>query len=127
MRKGAPDHIRGDKCSEFTATRVRAWLERVGVKTLSIEKGSLWENGDAERFNRKLRGEFLAREVFDTLLETKVFFERWRLLSTTVRPPAHWGTAPRPRVARPLSACFDYASASGHGRSIGGSLLLTGK
>jgi transposase InsO family protein len=31
--------------AEFTATAVRAWLPRVGVKTLFIEPGSLWENG----------------------------------------------------------------------------------
>ena len=32
--KGVPDHIRSDNGSEFTAKRVREWLERVGVKTL---------------------------------------------------------------------------------------------
>ena len=45
VRKGVPDNIRSDNGSEFTATRVREWLGRVGVKTLSIEPGSPWENG----------------------------------------------------------------------------------
>ena len=45
VRRGVPDHIRSDNGSEFTAKRVREWLERVGVKTLSIEPGSPWENG----------------------------------------------------------------------------------
>ncbi len=40
VRKGVPDHIRSDNGSEFTAKRVRKWLERVGVKTLYIEPGS---------------------------------------------------------------------------------------
>jgi hypothetical protein len=31
--------------SEFTAKAVRAWLGKVGVKTLSIESGIPWENG----------------------------------------------------------------------------------
>jgi transposase InsO family protein len=62
VRKGVPDHVRSDNGSEFTATRVREWLERVGVKTLYIEPGSPWENGYVESFNGKLRHELLARE-----------------------------------------------------------------
>ena len=30
---GVPDYIRSDNGSEFTATAVRDWLRRVGVKT----------------------------------------------------------------------------------------------
>jgi putative transposase len=30
-RSGVRDHIRNDNGSEFTAKRVREWLERVGV------------------------------------------------------------------------------------------------
>ena len=40
VRKSVSDHIRSDNGIEFTAERVREWLERVGVKTLSIEPGS---------------------------------------------------------------------------------------
>ena len=48
---GPPDHIRSDNGSEFTATAVREWLPRVGVKTLFIEPGSPWENGYNESFS----------------------------------------------------------------------------
>jgi len=37
--------LRSDNGSEFTATAVREWLERVGVTTHFIEPGSPWENG----------------------------------------------------------------------------------
>jgi hypothetical protein len=37
------------------AKRVRECLERVGLKTLSIEPGSPWENGYVESYNGKLR------------------------------------------------------------------------
>jgi len=98
LRKGVPDHIRSDNGSEFTAKRVREWLERVGVKTLSIEPGSPWENGHVKSFNGKLRDEPLAREVFDALLEAKVLIERWRKASNTVRPHSSPGVlAPRPQ------------------------------
>jgi len=55
LGRGVPDHIRSDNGSEFTAKRVREWLERVGLKTLSIEPGSPWENGYVESYNGKLR------------------------------------------------------------------------
>ena len=46
LLRGVPEHIRSDNGPEFTAKAVRRWLNRVGVKTLFIEPGSPWENGD---------------------------------------------------------------------------------
>ena len=40
VRRGVPTCIRSDNGSEFTATKIREWLARVGVKTLFIEPGS---------------------------------------------------------------------------------------
>jgi putative transposase len=57
--RGVPDHVRSDNGSEFTATAVREWLGKFGVKTLSIEPGSPWENGYVESLNGKLRDELL--------------------------------------------------------------------
>ena len=102
VREGVPDHIRSDNGSEFTAKRVREWLERVGVKSLSIEPGSPWENGYVESVNGKLRDELQAREVFDTLLEAKVLIERWRKVYNTVRPHSSLGyRPPAPESRRP--------------------------
>jgi len=50
VRRGVPKYIRSDNGSEFTAHKVRDWLERVGVQTLFIEPGSPWENGYIESF-----------------------------------------------------------------------------
>ncbi len=80
------------------------WLERVGVKTLSIEPGSPWDNGYVESFNGKLRDELLAREVFDTQLEAKVLIERWRKVYNTLRPHSSLGyRPPAPESRRPCS------------------------
>lgn len=94
VRRGVPQYLRSDNGSEFTATKVREWLARVGVTTLFIEPGSPWENGYVERFNGKLRDEVLAREQFDTLLEAKVLIERWRQTCDTVRPHSSLGYRP---------------------------------
>jgi putative transposase len=52
---GAPENVRSDNGAEFVARNVRAWLGRIGVKTLVIEPGSTWENGYCEGFNSKQR------------------------------------------------------------------------
>jgi transposase InsO family protein len=104
VRRGVPDYIRSDNGPEFTATRVREWLQRVEVKTLFIEPGSPWENGYVESFNGKLRDELLDREVFDTLLEAKVLVERWRRVYNTIRPHRSLGyRAPAPEATQPCS------------------------
>jgi len=94
ITRGVPDYIRSDNGSEFTATAVRDWLSRVGVKTLFIEPGSPWENGYNESFNGKLRDELLNAEIFDTQLEAKVLIERWRHHYNTVRPHSSLGYRP---------------------------------
>ena len=94
ITRGVPDYIRSDNGSEFTATVVRDWLSRVGVKTLFIEPGSPWENGYNESFNGKLRDELLNAEIFDTLLEAKVLIERWRRHYNTARPHSSLGYRP---------------------------------
>jgi transposase InsO family protein len=91
---GAPDHIRSDNGSEFTATAVREWLPRVGVKTLYIEPGSPWENGYNESFNGKLRDELLNGEIFYSMMEAKVLIEQWRRHYNTIRPHSALGYRP---------------------------------
>ena len=94
IQRGTPDDIRSDNDPEFTAHRVRDWLENVGVKTLFIEPGSPWENGFIESFNGKFRDELLNTEIFDTLLEAKVLIERWRVHYNTVRLHSSLGYRP---------------------------------
>ena len=94
IERGAPEYIRSDNGSEFTAKELRSWLKRVNVKTLYIAPGSPWENGYIESFNGKLRDELLNRELFDTLLEAKVLTERWRKEYNQVRPHSSLGYKP---------------------------------
>ena len=107
--RGVPKYIRSDNGPEFTATIVREWLTKVGVKTLFIEPGSPWENGYIESFNGKLRDELLNGEVFFSLKEAQVLIEQWRKSYNTVRPhsslkykpPAPQGAVGNP----PVDAC----------------------
>jgi len=94
VRHGAPDHIRSDNGSEFTAKAVQDWLRRVAVKTLYIAPGSPWENGYNESFNGKLRDELLNGEIFYSLKEAKVLIERWRRHYNSIRPHSALGYRP---------------------------------
>jgi transposase InsO family protein len=84
--RGVPEHIRSDNGTEFTAREIRVWLNRLGVKTLFIERGSPWENGYIESFNGKLRDELLNREIFTTLAEARILIEGWRREYNQERP-----------------------------------------
>jgi putative transposase len=86
VERGAPDYLRSDNGSEFTAQPIREWRQRLGVKTLFIEPGSPWENEYIESLSGKLRDELLNGEIFDTLLEAKIITERWRKQYNTIRP-----------------------------------------
>lgn len=98
--RGVPKHIRSDNGPEFTASVVRDWLKRVGVRTLFIEPGSPWENGYVESFNGKLRDELLNGEIFYTLREAKVLIDRWRRHYNTVRPHSSLGYRPPAQIGR---------------------------
>ena len=101
--RGIPENIRSDNGPEFTAKAVRAWLSKLGVKTLFIEPGSPWENGYIESFNGKLRDELLNRKMFTTLTEAKILIEQWRKEYNQVRPYSALGyRPPAPEAKMPV-------------------------
>jgi putative transposase len=106
---GPPEHIRSDNGSEFTATAVREWLEKVKVQTLFITPGSPWENGYNESFNGKLRDELLNGEIFYSLKEAQILIKRWREHYNTVRPHSSLGyrsPAPETILPRPVGLAY---------------------
>ena len=94
IERGVPVHIRSDNGSEFTAKRVRRWLEKLQVRPLYIEPGSPWENGYIESFNGKMRDELLNLEIFYSLKEAQVLIEMWRRHYNTIRPHSSLGYRP---------------------------------
>jgi Transposase and inactivated derivatives len=94
LKRGCPEYIRSDNGSEFTAKKLREWLQNIGVITAYIEPGSPWENGYCESFNARMRDEFLNGELFDTLFEAKVLAQRWVDYYNTIRPHSALGYRP---------------------------------
>ena len=94
IERGVPVHIRSDNGSEFTAKRVRTWLNMLEVKPLFIAPGSPWENGFVESFNRRMREELLNGEIFYSIKEAQVLIEMWCRHYNTVRPHSALGYRP---------------------------------
>jgi transposase InsO family protein len=76
--RGVPKCVRSDNGPEFIAQAIRRWLDQVDVEALYIEPGSPWENGYAESFHSRLRDEFLAVEVFESLTAAQRLTRQWR-------------------------------------------------
>ena len=76
--RGVPQCIRSDNGPEFIALAIRRWLCQVDVETQYIEPGSPWENGYAESFHSRLRDEFLALELFESLSAATRLTRQWR-------------------------------------------------
>ena len=92
--RGVPVHIPSDNGPELIANRLPAWLDRLAVKPLFIEPGSLWENGYIESFNGKMRDELLNGEIFYSIKEAQVLIEQWRIEYNTIRPHSALGYKP---------------------------------
>lgn len=108
LKRGVPEHVRSDNGSEFIATSLRLWFEKLRLKPLFITPGSPWENGYVESFNGKLRDELLRREIFYTLKEAKVMIEKWRVHYNTKRPHSALGyRPPAPETFTPKPTSLD--------------------
>lgn len=104
LLRGTPEYLRSDNGSEFTSKTTREWLDRTGVITAYIEKGSPWENGFIESFNARMRDEFLNGELFDTLWEAQVLTERWIRYYNMIRPHSSLhGKPPAPQTNIPTT------------------------
>ena len=91
IQRGVPAHIRSDNGGEFTATTVRAWLERMQVRTLYIAPGSPWENGYIESFNGRFRMECLNEHWFLSLDDAQEKIAAWRRDYNEKRPHSSLG------------------------------------
>lgn len=109
--RGVPRCIRSDNGPEFIACAIRKWLAAVGVETLYIEPGSPWQNGYAESFHSRLRDEFLALEVFESLAAARKLTAAWREDYNHHRPHGSLGYAtPAAFAARCCSSVRPTAS-----------------
>jgi transposase InsO family protein len=89
--RGVPKAIRSDNGPEFVAKAIQRWLGQVEVEARYIAPGSPWENGYAESFHSRLRDEFLAMEIFESLAAARKLTMAWQRDYNEVRPHGSLG------------------------------------
>ena len=111
--RGVPRNIRSDNGPEFIARAIQRWTKQLEIETLYIEPGSPWENGFAESFHSRLRDEFLATEVFESLAAAQKLTTAWREDYNHYRPHSSLGyVAPAEFAARCTASAPMLASAT---------------
>jgi len=76
---------------EFMAIIVQERPRETGVRTLSIEPGTTWQNGFVESFHGRFRDERLHREQFHTLTEVRAVIGDYREDENRLRPHSRLG------------------------------------
>ncbi len=89
--RGVPRCIRSDNGPEFVAKEIQRWLKLVGAETLYVEPGSPWQNGYAESFHSRVRDEFLALEIFESLTAAQKLSRHWKQDYNENRPHSSLG------------------------------------
>ena len=88
---GAPEHIRSDNGPEFIARTVRDGLANRGIRTLTIDPGSPWQNGVIESYNSCFRREFADRWWFHNYDDIAVAMGDWLWDYNRYRPHGSLG------------------------------------
>lgn len=85
-QRGAPQFVRSDNGSEFTAQLVQKALEGLGSESAFIAPGSPWQNGKNERFNGIVGQEVLNKELWGSVVEAQAVTKQWLVVYNTIRP-----------------------------------------
>jgi putative transposase len=88
---GAPQCIRRANGPECIALALRGWRAPHQMRTLSIDPGCPWQNGDGERCNGTVRDECLNRHAFHAVAEARVVLAAYRRLYHEERPHSSLG------------------------------------
>jgi putative transposase len=75
--RGKPNVIRCDSGPENVSGAVQKWASKHGIRLKYIQPGQPQQNAYIERFNRTVRYDWLAQELFDTIDEVQVQAIRW--------------------------------------------------
>ncbi len=97
---GKPRVIRCDTGPENVSGAVQTWANKHGIRMEYIQPGQPQKNACIERFNRTVRYDWLAQELFDTIDEVQVQAHRWMWNYNHERPSmALGGITPNQRLA----------------------------
>ncbi len=84
--RGKPDTIRVDNGPEYISGTLMTWAEKGGIHIEYIQPGKPQQNAYIERYNRTVRGEWLDRNIFETIEEAQYQATEWLWTYNNDRP-----------------------------------------
>ena len=98
--RGRPIEIRCDNGPEFLSNHFVDYCQTQGIHIKYIQPGKPTQNAYIERFNRTVRYDWLAQELFDTIDDVQDQATRWMWHYNHERPNmALGGITPKQRLA----------------------------
>jgi putative transposase len=98
--RGKPVTIRCDNGPEYISETLAEWAEGNGVEIRFIQPGNPQQNAYVERFNRTVRYELLAQNLFKNIGEVQDSITSWLWTYNNERPNmALGGKTPRQKLA----------------------------
>ena len=81
-----PTTIRVDNGPEYVSGKLMGWAEKRGIHIEYIQPGKPQQNAYIERYNRTVRGEWLAQYIFETIEEAQEQATAWLWTYNNDRP-----------------------------------------
>ncbi|SNR45922.1 Integrase core domain-containing protein, partial [Puniceibacterium sediminis] len=75
--RGKPRTIRVDNGPEYISHALLEWAEKHGIALAHIQPGQPQQNACIERYNRKVRHEWLDQYIINSIKETQHFATQW--------------------------------------------------
>lgn len=75
--RGQPCEIRVDNGPEYISGKLVAWAKARNIRISYIQPGNPQQNAYIERFNRTVRYDWLAQEIFESLDEAQSKATEW--------------------------------------------------
>jgi len=84
--RGQPHTIRCDNGPEYISSVVQDWAKERGIQLAYIQPGKPQQNAYIERYNRTVRYDWLAQQVFDTIEDAQEAATAWLWTYNNERP-----------------------------------------
>ncbi len=98
--RGKQEVIRCDNGPEYINAAIHAWAQEWGIRLEYIQPGNPQQNAYVERFNSRIRYEWLSRYYWSDLAEVQDFATKWIWSYNHYRPNmALGGLTPKQRLA----------------------------
>ena len=84
--RGKPDNIRLDNGPELISAQMLHWAKQRKITLLHIQPGKPQQNAYVKRYNRTVRYDWLAQNIYDELEEVQSDATRWLWIYNNERP-----------------------------------------